>query len=160
MSINAVDLLENIIVPTLQALDMGSPAAEKLLLGTAAQESNFDPFSHHHDGIGIYQITPEQHRSAWDDYLAFRPDLASKVRGLASQHQFLKNPDQELRVNLIYSTAIAWVIYLQTENQLPAADDVDGLGQFWKETFCHRQHALDCARQFARWIRANPVAAA
>lgn len=114
MSLNAVELLVNIITPTLQALEISTPDAEQVLLGTAAQASGFNPFASHATGIGLYQISAQQHRSAWDDYLAFRPDLASKVRGLASQHQFLKDPDLELKTNLIYSTAIAWIVFLQS----------------------------------------------
>ena len=159
MSINAVDLLEQVITPTLITLGMHSPAAEKLLLGTAAQESGFDPFSQNHNGIGIYQISSQQHRQAWDGYLAFRPDLASQVRGLASQRQFLNNPDQELKTNLAYSTAIAWIIYLQTEHQLPAADDVDGLCNVWQSTFSQQSETAYCAEQFAQWLRSNPAAA-
>ena len=157
MSMNAVDLTSHIIKPTLDYLGMYSHAAEKLLLGTAAQESGFDPFCQHNGGIGIYQISASQHRQIWDEYLAFQPDLASKVRGLASQHQFLQNPDQELRSNLSYSTAIAWIIYLRSENQLPAADDVEGLSHFWDSHFCHQQqhHPQD----FASWMTANASAA-
>ncbi|MCP3907268.1 MAG: hypothetical protein GY712_04555 [Oceanicoccus sp.] len=154
MTINAVDLTEHVIKPTLDYLGVRSLAAEKLLLGTAAQESDFDPFYQHCEsqsqGIGIYQITSAQHRIVWDKYLAFHPNLASKVRGLASQHQFLKDPDQELKTNLAYSTAIAWVIYLQSEHQLPEANDSEGLGHFWEQYFCHQGscHAQD----FSRWI--------
>ncbi|WP_101757578.1 hypothetical protein [Oceanicoccus sp. KOV_DT_Chl] len=157
MTINAVDLTEHVIKPTLEYLGMHTPAAERLLLGTAAQESGFDPFCQHNQGIGIYQISSVQHWQIWDEYLAFQPDLASKVRGLASQHQFLQDPDQELKTNLSYSTAIAWIIYLRSENQLPAADDIEGLSHFWDNHFCHQQqhHPQD----FASWINAHTFAA-
>ena len=156
MSINAADLMQHVITPTLNYLGMPSIAAEKLLLGTAAQQSGFDPFCRQ-QGIGIYQITSRQHRDIWDDYLAFRPDLASKVRGLASQHQFLKYPDQELATNLAYSTAIAWIIYLQSDHQLPEAGDLDGLSEYWESNFCHQQSGQ--AQDFADWMRSNAAAA-
>lgn len=123
MSLNPVDLLVNIITPTLQVLEMSSPTAEEFLLGSAARASGFNPFPAEQQGIGLYRISSEQHRSAWDDYLAFRPDLASKVRGLASQHQFLKNPDLELMTNLVYSTAIAWILFLQSSQVAQASND-------------------------------------
>lgn len=156
MSINPADLAKHVIKPTLQYLGMDSKAAEHLLLGTAAQESNFDPFESFSGGIGIYQISSQEHRRAWDHFLAFKPELASLVRGLASQHQFLHNPDWELKTNLAYSTAIAWVIYLQSGTQLPEADDADGLSQYWENNFCHNNtgHRSD----FARWINANLAA--
>lgn len=159
MSIVAADLIQHAIKPTLEYLGMYSLAAEKLLLGTAAQESGFDPFCHHSNGIGIYQITSREHRSIWDEYLAFIPDLASKVRGLASQHQFLKNPDQELAVNLSYSTAIAWIIYLQSERQLPCEDDAEGLSHFWKNNFSHTSKDQSRQENFALWIRENTAVA-
>jgi len=158
MSIAATDLIQHAIRPTLEYLDMYSPAAEQLLLGTAAQESGFDPFYHGSRGIGIYQITSQQHRRIWDSYLAFIPDLASKVRGLASQHLFLQKPDQELAVNLSYSTAIAWIIYLQSELQLPAADDAEGLGLFWGHNFSRPPRGSGAQQNFAHWIRQHRAA--
>jgi hypothetical protein len=37
--------------------------------------------------------------------------MASLVRGLASQHDFLSQPHAELATNLSYATAIAWFMY-------------------------------------------------
>lgn len=146
---NTAQLRQHVIEPTLKSLNMHSDAAARLLMGTAAQESQCDPFCCRDKGLGIYQISSQQHRVIWDQYLAFRPDLASLVRGLASQHQFLQNPDQELVTNLAYSTAIAWIIYLRSGDQLPDEDDSQGLGHFWHHHFDHRgeqnAHRLDMA---------------
>ncbi len=160
MTINAVDLSSHVIKPTLEYLEAHSPAAEILLLGTAAQESGLNPFFQHDQGIGIFQINPQQHRQVWDEYLAFRPELASKVRGLASQQQFLKDPDAELRTNLAYSTAIAWIIYQRAETELPDADDVEGLSHYWQDYFCHQRDSYKL--DFSRWltIGSSGVAAA
>lgn len=114
MAIKANDLAVQVIRPTLDYLGMYTPHAEQILINTAAQLSEFDPFCRHGPGIGIYRISAAQHRCHWDDYLAFKTELASKVRGLASQRLFLLNPDHELATNLAYSTAIAWTMRLQT----------------------------------------------
>ncbi len=159
MTINAADLMQLVILPTLGYLGVESEAASKLLLGTAAQESKLDPFCNCGQGIGIYQITSQQHRAAWDEYLAFRPDLASSVRGLASQHQFLKNPDQELLLNLAYSTAIAWIIYLQADCQLPEADDIDALSECWENSFCHHQYETGHSQDFVNCVQSCCAAA-
>ena len=116
MNIDTSHLRQHVIEPTLHYLNMHSPAAIHMLEGVASHESQCNPFSESHQGLGIYQISSEQHRSVWDSYLAFQPDLASLVRGLASQHQFLKAPDSELITNLRYSTAIAWMLFLQSED--------------------------------------------
>ena len=116
MTINAVELTSQIIRPTLEYLGMSSHLAEQTLLSMAAENSKFELLYQRGKGIGIYQISSAQHRSVWDDFLAFKSDLASKVRGLASQRQFLQNPDRELLTNLSYSTAIAWVSHMQAES--------------------------------------------
>ncbi|CAH0990848.1 hypothetical protein SIN8267_00948 [Sinobacterium norvegicum] len=113
MSLSAKELEQHVIRPTLEYLGVSSQSAIDQLLSSAQSESNCS-LSHgansSPDGVGLFQITPTSHREVWDKYLAFRPDLASKVRGLASQRLFLLKPDLELGSNLSYSTAIAWVI--------------------------------------------------
>jgi hypothetical protein len=151
MNLSSRDLQHFVIVPTLEYLSMHSQAAEKQLLATASQESGLDPFAQFKQGgIGIYQITSEQHRSVWDTFLAFDPDLASQVRGLASQHLFLKSPDDELRTNLAYSTAIAWMLHLQSAPQQPVANDETGLDPLCQDHFPRtNQHPGN----LAVWIR-------
>lgn len=39
-------------------------------------------------GHGLYRISELRQRQLWDQHLARDPDLASLVRGLASQHAF------------------------------------------------------------------------
>lgn len=129
MTISAVDLTLHIIKPTLEYLGMYTPAAEDFLLDQAARQSGLDPFCRRDEGIGIYQISPEQHRVAWDNFLAFQSELASKVRGLASQRQFLIDPNHELTTNLAYSTAIAWVIYLHDKSRMVSASTDFGHSQ-------------------------------
>lgn len=161
MNIHVSRLLTMVIRPTLAVLGVESTTAERLLLGTAAQASDFDPLvsgtgSSTDKRYGIYQITSQQHRNVWDTYLAFRPDLASTVRGLASQHQFLKNPDEELVTNLAYSTAIAWIIYQQAELVLPEEDDLEGLGKCWESNFCKSDSAN--TTHFTQWVKEHAAA--
>ena len=54
---DAVKLQQYVIEPTLKSLNMYSAAAVKLLMGTAAQESQCDPFCRRETGLGIYQIS-------------------------------------------------------------------------------------------------------
>jgi len=135
MSISCEQLIEQVIRPTLRYLNTWSLAAEKLLISTVENESGLSLNSQKSEGLGIYRITPDQHTAVWNHYLAKRPDLASKVRGLASQHHFLYKPDAELSTNLSYSTAIAWMIYQQAELPLPLAEDAKGLDSYWHKNF-------------------------
>ena len=111
MQASAAVLKDQVIQPTLEYLGAWTPATEQFLLTTAMNAPEVGLFSSRSDGLGIYHITTGQHRDIWDKYLAFNPDLASKVRGLASQRAFLRDPDNELQTNLSYCTAIAWLLY-------------------------------------------------
>ncbi len=115
MGITAGEFVTYVIRPTLQQLNLYTESFEKLLLVTAAAETGIGLHIARADqsGMGVYMISPQQHRQVWDQFLAFDPELASKVRGCASQQEFLASPDQELAFNLSYSTAIAAAIYLQ-----------------------------------------------
>lgn len=86
-------------------------------------------------GLGLYRITPEVHQQVWDTYLIKSPELASRVRGLASQHQFLKNPHRELLTNLGYSSAIAALIYLRALGDQGFDASPLELAQTWSRHF-------------------------
>lgn len=117
MGVCTKELLDLVIYPTLEQLEPGLSKAElkgaaTLLLATSAMESGPDFLIHEQSkGYGIYQIDKLDHLAVWDNYLAFDADMASKVRGFASQHSFLSNPNMELATNLSYATAIAWSLY-------------------------------------------------
>ncbi len=140
MGICAKELREYVIRPTLKQLGQYSRAAENLLLGTAAQESGLGTHlkEEHSHGLGIYRISRQRHIKVWDQYLVNFPQLASDVRGLASQHEFLEHPHAELTTNLSYATAIAWAIYCQHGVVLPQnPDNAEALAQQWLQHF-HR----------------------
>lgn len=149
MGIFATDLRSLVIRPTLEQLDDWSPAAENLLLGTAAQESQlgFRLHDSHHQsdqGLGLYRISQHTHIQVWDKFLIAAPELASRLRGLASQQQFLKAPHQELITNLSYATGVAWMIYKRHALALPDANDIEALGECWLQYFSTRDNELYC----------------
>lgn len=137
------DLRDLVIRPTLKYLDQYSLSAETLLLGTAAVESGlgYELKQSQGRGLGVYHINPRAHQLLWDQYLAKQPELASKVRGLASQHEFLKNPHFELATNLRYATAIAWLIYARKDQALPDASDLPAMAKYWHRHFHSRPNA-------------------
>lgn len=132
MGIYINDLRELVIRPALEHLDEWSQTAENLLLGTAAHESQLGfrmrPSEH---GLGIYNISAATHTRIWDEFLVTDPELASRLRGLASQQQFLKAPHNELITNLSYASGVAWMIYKSRHLKLPDASDVHQLAQSW-----------------------------
>lgn len=135
MGIAANELCQHVIRPTLLYLGRHSPAAEALLLGAAASQSALGDGLDGLHGHGLYRISALRHERLWDLHLAGDPDLASLVRGLASQHAFLAAPHLELTVNLRYATAIAWLLVEAERPTLPCADDLPALARIWRDVF-------------------------
>ncbi|UZE94657.1 hypothetical protein [Alkalimarinus alittae] len=149
MLIDAGSLKQQIISPTLKYLNETNAVTAKLLVGTAAVETGLTPLraydaSKEDTGIGLYNISQRRHMDIWDNYLAFDPDLASQIRGLASQRTFLSNPHDELNTNLAYATSIAWCIYRRAKVAL-SEDSIQYLAAYWHRHFRpqkshHNQH--------------------
>lgn len=159
MGIAANQLSQHIIRPTLLYLDRYCPSAEALLLGAAASQSGLGSALYDCHGNGLYRISKQRHQLCWDQYLARDPELASRVRGLASQHAFLQEPDLELTVNLRYATAIAWAMVEASQVQLPAASDIAGLAHIWRQVFQPRGRLRDFTQAWQSWIGAVEQAA-
>ncbi len=151
MGIYVSDLRELIIKPCLESLGDYSETAENLLAGTAAQESQLGQqcYCTQTQGLGIYRITAEKHVEVWDKYLIQYPDLASRVRGFASQQQFLKKPHAELISNLSYATAIAWMVYRANGVDTCKTAEVNNLAQLWA---AHFDNGTNCARNVEDFI--------
>lgn len=111
MYVTAEHLRDQVIQPTLKYLGAWTPTIESFLLDAAVDAPDLGLFSETKGSLGIFHITAAQHRDIWDRYLAFKPEMASRIRGLASQRAFLTDPDSELQTNLSYCTAIAWLLY-------------------------------------------------
>ncbi|MBO9493858.1 hypothetical protein J7438_07130 [Thalassotalea sp. G20_0] len=140
MGILASDLRINVIQPVLKSIGLYSLAAENLLLGTAVQESLCGKHLVQVQGpaLGIYQIEPDTHDDAWQNYLNFRHELAGKVRGFASSDfdQSSENRHQELVLNLGYATAIARIVYYRKPEALPDdPNDIEALARYWKKHY-------------------------
>jgi hypothetical protein len=126
MYVTVEHLRDQVIQPTLKYLGAWSPSAEQFLLSAAVNAPDLGLFSARNDGLGIFHITPEQHRDIWDNHLAYDPELASRIRGLASQRAFLSDPDNELQTNLSYCTAIAWLLYERSNASLRVVEQAEG----------------------------------
>ncbi|MDE1168955.1 MAG: hypothetical protein PW845_27115 [Pseudomonas sp.] len=159
MGIAARELSQYVIRPTLIYLGRDCPTAEALLLGIAASQSALGSALHDRRGHGLYRIGETRHNALWDHYLAHDPDLASLVRGLASQHAFLSGPHIELTVNLRYATAIAWLLIEEQNTPLPDADDVLGMARIWRQTFQPQGRLRDFTAAWATCVTAlQPLA--
>ncbi len=159
MGICAGEFREWVIKPCLDALGDYSPLAEQLLVATAAQESLLGQqcYCTQYQGLGPYRITKDKHRELWDSYLVNLPDLASRQRGLASQQQFLLDPERELITNLSYSTGIAWMIYRRALTNTPIdvkkTTDLKSLARLWATHFDNGTHTERNIEEFIERYR-------
>jgi hypothetical protein len=126
MSINAKQLRELIIRPTLKDMGMWSESAENLLMGTAAQESHLGSQIKQLGGgpaLGIYQCEPATHE-----------DVAKWAKGKATFEE-LSFDHNRLIYDLRYATFICRLHYYRAPKALPEADDIEGLASYWKRFY-------------------------
>lgn len=139
MNAICIDLKKTIIEPALVAAGLESPVLPGLLNAIALAESQHHRPNRH----GPYGMTAWVHRRVWDQYIVHSPDLACRIRGLASQRHFLEDPHAELDLNWGYATALAGLNCLfHTQGLLPDAHQVDSAVELWRRAF-HRGHRVD-----------------
>lgn len=138
MGISASELCQHVIRPTLHQLDALTPASETLLLVAAQCRGSHAGSLADGQQLGPWGCSREQHRLLWDDFLARDAELASRVRGLASQHAFLADPELELCVNLRYACAIAWMSVIAQAGVPPANADLPSLARLWRQCLAPR----------------------
>jgi len=146
------DQLRSLIDATISRMDMHSPAAVDLLLGTAAQESALGTYIRQIGGpaLGIFQMEPATERDIWGNYLRNRMHMADRVWVVSG----VDGPNaHQLEANLIYQIAIARIHYLRVPRPLPDPGDIAGLAAYWKAHWnTHKGEGTE-AQFIAAWRR-------
>lgn len=137
---DAKQLSELVIRPTLKKLGLYSLSAERLILGTIYQESLGRFLKQRPNGpaLGLIQMEPETYHDIWAHFLAYRRDLSNRVTSLASVDSLdddMRPHVNQLISNLEFAVAMCRVHYLRARPKLPAPDDIEGLGRYWKEHY-------------------------
>ncbi len=132
--INPQQLQDFVIIPALDALGMKSEAAINLLLGTCAQESAMGEYLVQIKGPaqGIFQMEPVTFRDIWANYVSYRPKIENILR---DEFRGRANNSSQMVSDLRYATAMARLHYRRVKEPLPAADDVWGLAEYWKQHY-------------------------
>lgn len=101
---------------TLKKYNMYSEGMYKLLLGTAATESEFGKFNKQIGGpaLGVFQMEPRTAQDIWTEYLEYHPFLRAKVKSTLWKNV---NRKTQLRYNLEYQTLMAVVHYKRAEER-------------------------------------------
>ena len=132
---NTKQFRELIVRPTLTGIDMHSPAAENLLMGTAAQESHFEYIKQLGDGpaLGFFQMEPATHDDIWDNYLEYREELGKAT--LIECGLSIRPPADRLMWDMRYATAMCRMHYRRVSEPLPDATDIEGMAAYWKKYY-------------------------
>lgn len=134
------DFQSKVLNPDLMKLNIYSPAASNLLLGTAIQESLLGKLSKN-----VFQITLSTAEDINSTYLVKHPDLRNAVN-------YFYDPQRPLSWNLSnnvnYEVAIASIVYLRANRPLPNATDPEALGLFWKKNY-NTYFGKGTAREYA-----------
>jgi hypothetical protein len=134
-------LVVHIIRPTLQYIDLWSPAAGVIVLGTGLTESKLryvdqiDKANKPGPAYGLWQCEAPTHADYWDNYLRFQNGLREKCIGLVSRRSALFPPVDELVFNLAYAAAMCRVHYRRVKAPLPDRHDALGMAEYHKRYY-------------------------
>lgn len=130
-----------ILVPTLTRIGLDETNRISLVLGTCLKESaNLTYVVQIPNGpaLGFGQMEPATHADLWANYLAFRPELADKVRRLAGRTNNFEGDHppavSELIGNAAYAVAMVAVHYRRVPAALPPNEPY-ALAAYWKKYY-------------------------
>lgn len=130
---NITQLKFNITEPALTAIGMMSTAALNLVTGTAIQETKTEYVVQLGGGpaLSLWQIEPNTELDIWKNYLAYQPELATKVKSLLAPGP----TTPQLIHNFAYAAAMCRIKYYRSPLPLPAYNDANGLANMWKTVY-------------------------
>jgi len=137
MSLDLKQFKELIIIPALQVIELHSDAAVELVLGTCIQESNVKYLKQLGGGpaLGVIQMEPATHEDIWNNFLAYRDELSTRVLSLAVPNGGDHPRANELIGNLWYACAMCRVHYFRQPDALPGQGEYEDQAAYWKEFY-------------------------
>lgn len=141
------------------AVDWWSQAAENLVMGTAAVESDLQYIKQvPGPALSLWQIQPATHRDIWQNWLAYRPQLAAAILRTCSLDPALSIPsDEVLMTNLMYGALMCRAYYRRIPEPLPGEEDVLGMARYWK-TYYNTAEGAGTVEAFLRYyLKVHPL---
>ena len=131
MSLNYRQFTDYIIVPSLNMLQLMSPAAVQLLLGTAVVESRLEYVKQiRGPALGVFQMEPATHDDIYENVLRYKPVLEGRLLMLAGDGRA-----EEMVYNLQYAAAMCRIQYYRYNKYMPEKDDYVGMAGFHKKYY-------------------------
>lgn len=126
-----------VIDPVLEQMVMYSVAASELLLGTAIQESRLTYIKQLGNGpaMGVFQMEPATFKDIWQNYLAYRPNIADVARTLSGTRPQEYPVPEQMITNLAFAACMCRVHYRRVREPLPTAGDLPSQAAYWKQHY-------------------------
>ena len=123
--------LRQLIIDTLREINMCSPSAVNLLMGTAAQESHMGKYIKqiHGPALGIFQMEPKTCLDI-EKYLQYKP----KLYGYVLDNTAICSPS-ELTWNLKFAIIMCRYHYWRVPEKLPEFDNIHAMSLYWKRYY-------------------------
>ena len=130
------EIKELIIRPTLQELNMYSPQAEILILGTGLAESNLRELEQGKGNkkgpaLGFWQMEPSTYYDIWKNYIYYRPSLEYKITTICNLYKIPKA--EALIWNLKLACCMCRLHYRRIKEEIP--NDLESIGGYWKRYY-------------------------
>nr|DAR07359.1 MAG TPA: lysozyme [Caudoviricetes sp.] len=125
--------LKELITSVLKELNLYSGDAVNLLMGTAAQESHLGKYRKQLGGgpaLGIFQMEPATFNDIVNNYLRYKPELASRIERVARISRFKA---EDIENNDLLAICMARVHYLRVKEAIPS--DLEGWARYWKRYY-------------------------
>lgn len=132
VNISPIQFIQTIIRPANDALGLSGFNAEKIMLGTAVNESrlrNIRQFGG--PALGYFQDEPGDHDDLWKNWLSSHSIIKKKLLTLLPEHV---NPSANCLIDYpIYAAAICRLHYYRIPKLIP--DDLDGQAEYYKQYY-------------------------
>lgn len=135
--LNPREVRDLVVRPVLAMLKLPCPlAAEKLIMGTGAQESGFEHIRQVGSGpaLGLWQMEPATFDDLYYRYLRGKTALETAVRSLVPAIPTLA-PVHQLSGNLYLAAAMCRVHYYSKPFALSGTESVKDLAAIWKRYY-------------------------
>jgi len=132
VSFNAKQL-RYVVTKVLAGVDLSSPEAIELILGTIAQESQFGTYFKQLGGgpaLGICQMEPFTAVDIWANYLIYHPEQRNRLLAISGVYEHL---DWYLEINLAYQIAMCRYKYVMRPGGIPKT--LDGQAEYWDREY-------------------------
>lgn len=134
----------------LQKIASWSPAAEDLVIGTWAQESELRYVVQlgGGPGRGLGQMEEATHDSLWANFIVFHPELEASIRALVAPAE---PAFALLETSPAYMAVMTRVRYLDSPHAIPVLGDVAGYAGYWKRNYNTPEGAGTPEEFLAHW---------